>query len=129
LDIQDGAAVGYHPRHRGKRSCDPLLGREAPSSYLYDTELRPGDAGTWAGSVELLGTGFAHVPPEIRELRVRADAGFGYHPIFARLEGEAAEYAVIARLTASFRRLLPGMRYEPVNRQWAMADFEHRSQG
>lgn len=126
---QDGAAVGYNPRHRGKRSYDPLLCMEAPSSYLWDTELRAGDAGTWAGSVELLDTCFANVPPEIRELRVRADAGFGYDPIFARLEGEAAEYAIVARLTSSFRRLLPGLRYEPVNREWEMADFEHRAQG
>jgi hypothetical protein len=126
---QDGAAVGYNPRHRGKRSYDPLLCMEAPSSYLWDTELRAGDAGTWAGSVELLDTCFANVPPEIRELRVRADAGFGYDPIFARLEGEAAEYAIVARLTSSFRRLLPGLHYEPVNREWEMADFEHRAQG
>jgi hypothetical protein len=126
---QDGAAVGYNPRHRGKRSYDPLLCMEAPSSYLWDTELRAGDAGTWAGSVELLDTCFANVPPEIRELRVRADAGFGYDPIFARLEGEAAEYAIVACWTSSFRRLLPGLRYEPVNREWEMADFEHRAQG
>jgi hypothetical protein len=126
---QDGAAVGYNPRHRGKRSYDPLLCMEAPSTYLWDTELRAGDAGTWAGSVELLDTCFANVPPEIRELRVRANAGFGYDPIFARLEGEAAEYVIVARLTSSFRRLLPGLRYEPVNREWEMADFEHRSQG
>jgi hypothetical protein len=126
---QDGAAVGYNPRHRGKRSYDPLLCMEAPSSYLWDTELRAGDAGTWAGSVELLDTCFANVPPEIRELRVRADAGFGYDPIFARLEGEAAEYAIVACWTSSFHRLLPGLRYEPVNREWEMADFEHRAQG
>ena len=102
---------------------------EAASSYLWDTELRPGDAGTWAGSVELLDTCVAKVPPKIRELRARADTGSGYDPIFTRLEGEGAEYAVVARLTSSFRRLLPGLRYEPVNRDWEMADFEHRSQG
>jgi hypothetical protein len=113
---QDGAAVGYHPRQRGQRSSDPLLCREVASSYLWDTELRPGDAGTGAGSVALLDTCLAKVPPEIRELRVRAAAGFGDHPIFTRLEGEAAEYAVVARLTSSFRRLLPGLRYEPVHR-------------
>ena len=35
----------------------------------------------------------------------------------------------VARLTQAFRRLLPGLRYEPVNRNWEMADFEHRSLG
>jgi hypothetical protein len=70
---QEDAAVGYNPRYRGKKSYDPLLCIEANSSYLWDAELRPGNAGTWGRSVEVLDTSFANVPPEIRELRVRAD--------------------------------------------------------
>jgi len=126
---QDGAEVGYNPRYRGKRSYNPLLCIEANSSYLWDTELRAGNAGTWDGSIEFLDTCFANVPPDIREVRVRADAGFGFHPVFQALEARPAEYAVVARLTQAFRRLLPGLRYEPVNRNWEMADFEHRSLG
>jgi len=126
---QDGAEVGYNPRYRGKRSYNPLLCVEANSSYLWDTELRAGNAGTSDGSVELLDTCFANVPPDIRELRVRADAGFGFHPVFQALEARPAEYAVVARLTQAFRRLLPGLRYEPANRDWEMADFEHRPLG
>jgi hypothetical protein len=126
---QDGAEVGYNPRDRGKRSYNPLLCTEANSSYLWDTELRAGNTGTWDGSVELLHTCFANVPPDIREVRVRADAGFGFHPVFQALEARPAEYAVVARLTPAFRRLLPGLRYAPVNRNWEMADFEHRSLG
>ena len=51
---QEGAEVGYNPRYRGKRSYDPLLCLEANSSFVWDTELRPGNAGTWAGSTGLL---------------------------------------------------------------------------
>src|ERR1039458_9360861 len=40
-----------------------------------------------------------------------------------------AEYAVVARLTQAFRRLLPGLRYAPAHRDWEMADFEHRPLG
>jgi hypothetical protein len=126
---QDGAEVGYNPRARGKRSYNPLLCIEANSSYLWDTELRAGNTGTWDGSVELLDTCFANVPPDIREVRVRADAGFGFHPVFQALEARPAEYAVVARLTPAFRRLLPGLRYAPVHRNWEMADIEHRSLG
>src|SRR5437899_4836689 len=49
-------------------------------SYLWDTELRPGNVGTWDGSVELLETCFFNIPPDMRELRVRADAGLGFNP-------------------------------------------------
>jgi hypothetical protein len=125
----DGAEVGYNPRYRGKRSYDPLLCMEANSSFLWDGELRPGNAGSWSGSVELLDVSFANVPPEIREVLVRADAGFGFDPIFDGLEGLGAEYAVVARLTPGFRSLLPGLGYDPVNRVWEMAECEHRSHG
>jgi len=126
---QENAAVGYNPRYRGKRSYNPLLCIEANSSYLWDTELRPGNAGTWDGSVELMATCFVNVPADIRELRVRADAGFGFHPVLEILEARPSQYAVVARLTQAFKRLLPGLRYESVNRQWEMADFEHRPHG
>ncbi|MFZ3331155.1 MAG: IS1380 family transposase [Candidatus Acidiferrales bacterium] len=126
---QENAAVGYNPRYRGKKSYDPLLCIEANSSYLWDAELRPGNAGTWDGSMELLDTSFANVPPEIREVRVRADAGFGFNPVFVALETRPAQYAVVARLTQAFKRLLPGISYEPVNPRWEMAEVEHRLHG
>ena len=123
---QDGAEVGYNPRYRGKRSYNPLLCMEANSSYLWDAELRPGNASTWDGSVELLETCFANVPPDIRELRARADAGFAGSPVFDALESRPAEYAVVARMTSALQRLLPGLHYTPVNRDWEMAELEHR---
>jgi hypothetical protein len=79
--------------------------------------------------VELLASCFVNVPPDIRELRVRADAGFGFNPVLEILEARAAQYAVVARLTQAFQRLLPGLRYKSVNKQWEMAEFDHRSHG
>jgi hypothetical protein len=124
---QEGAAVGYNPRYRGKRSYDPLLCLEANSSFLWDTELRPGDAGTWAGSRELLATCFLAIPADIRELRVRADAGFGYGPVLDMLEERPAQYAVVARMTGSLKRVLGGLRYERLNPRWEIAQCEHRT--
>ncbi len=126
---QERAEVGYNPRYRGKRSYNPLLCIEANSSYLWDTELRPGNASTWDGSVELMATCFLNVPRDIREIRVRADAGFGFHPVLEILEARAADYAVVARLTQAFKRLLPGLRDESVNRQWEMAEYKYCPHG
>ena len=122
---QEGAAVGYNPRYRGKRSYDPLLCLEANSSFLWDTELRPGDAGTWAGSCELLASCFLSIPSDIRELRVRADAGFGYGPVFEMLEARPAQYAVVARMTPSLKRALGSLRYHRLNARWEIAEREH----
>jgi len=124
---QEGAAVGYNPRYRGKRSYDPLLCLEANSSFLWDTELRPGDAGTWVGSRELLATCFLSIPADIRELRVRADAGFGYGPVLEILEARPAQYAVVARMTGSLKRALGGLSYDRLNPRWEIAECEHRT--
>jgi Transposase DDE domain group 1/Transposase domain (DUF772) len=126
---QQGAEVGYNPRYRGKRSYDPLLCLEANSSFLWDVELRRGDAGTWAGSEELLACCFLSTPSDIRELRVRADAGFGYGPVLGMLETRLAQYAVVARMIPSLKRALRGLRYEPMNLRWEIAEFEHHPHG
>jgi len=39
-------------------------------------------------------------PLDIREVRVRAEAGFGYGPVLEMLEARLAQYAVVARMTA-----------------------------
>jgi len=124
---QEGAEVGYNPRYRGKRSYDPLLCLESHSALLWDAELRPGNAGTWAGSIELLASCFLSIPSDIRELRVRADAGFGFNPVFEILEARpGAQYAVVARMTASLKRKLHSLRYQRLNPRWEIAEFEHR---
>ena len=126
---QEGAEVGYNPRYRGKRSYDPLICLEAHSSFLWDTELRPSNAGTWAGSDELLACCFLSIPADIREVRVRADAGFCFHPVLELLEQRPAQYAVVARLTKSLKRVLGGLRYQRLNPFWEIAEFEHRLTG
>jgi hypothetical protein len=123
---QEGAEVGYNPRYRGKRSYDPLLCLESNSAFLWDTELRAGDAGTWAGSTELLASCFFSLPKDIRELRFRADAGFGYDPVLERLEEVQAQYAVVARMNPSLKRRLCSLRFERLNEQWEIAECEHK---
>ena len=120
---QEGAEIGYNSRYRGKRSYNTLLCMEANSSYLWDAELRRGNAGTWERRLELLDTCFANVSAEIREVRVRVDAGFGLNLVFDAVESRFAEYAVVARMTLSLKRLLTGLRYSHVNCDWEMAEL------
>jgi hypothetical protein len=69
---------------------------------------------------------FHSSPSDIREFRVRADAGFGYGPVLDMLEARPAQYAVVARMTRSLKRALGGLRYERLNAGWEIAEFEHR---
>lgn len=126
---QEGAEVGYNPRYRGKRSYDPLLCVEANSTFLWDTELRRGNAGTWDGSPELLASCFLSLPADLRELRVRADAGFGFHPVLSMLEQRPAQYAVVARMASGLKQKLGGLPYERLNARWEIAECDYRAQG
>jgi hypothetical protein len=87
------------------------------------------NAGTWAGSEALLASCFFCIPTDIREVRVRTDAGFGFHPVLALLEQWAAQYAVVARLTSAFKRVLGGLRYHRLNARWEIAECQHRLTG
>jgi hypothetical protein len=126
---QEGAEVGYNPRYRGKRSYDPLLCVEANSAFLWDTELRVGNAGTWDGSPELLASCFLSLPADLREVRVRADAGFGFEPVLAMLEARGAQYAVVARMTSGLKHKLGSLPYERLNARWEIGECEYRAQG
>ena len=96
---------------------------------MWDTELRPGNAGTWDGSPELLASCFLSLPSDIRELRVRADAGFSFDPVLTMLEQRCADYSVVARMTAGLKRKLGGLRYERLNPRWEIGECEYRAQG
>src|SRR5260370_557314 len=124
---QEGAAVGYNPRYRGKRSCDPLLCVEANSSFFWDVELRRGDAGTcscsqercayraWHTNLPLTPAGVWHfydgraeMEPRIRELR----EDYALRKIPTRAFAANALYLEVVRLaynlvTAFHRTCLP----------------------
>jgi hypothetical protein len=70
------------------------------------------------GSVELLASCFTSLTPDVRELRVWADAAFGYHPVPDMLGARPAQYAVVARMTTGLKRKLGGLRYERGNPRW-----------
>ena len=126
---QDGAAVGYNPRYHGKRSYHPLLCLEANSHLLWTRDLRPGNTGTFQGSCPLLETAFARLPRPIREIRFRADAGFGYEPVLKTLETAGADYAVVVRMNPGLKHLLPGLPYQPASARWECSEAEFRAQG
>ena len=72
---------------------------------LWDTDLRAGNASTWDRSVELLDTCFSNVPPDIREIPLRADSGFGFNPVLEALEQKSVDYVVVARMTKGLKSI------------------------
>ena len=77
---QQDAAIGYNPAIVAEVLRPTSL---HGSQFLLPLgcRLRAGNAGTWDGIMEVLDLSLVNVPREIRELRVRADAGFGFNPV------------------------------------------------
>jgi len=122
---QEGAEVGYNPRHRGKRSYQPLLCLEANSTHLCATQLRPGDIDPHSGTVQLFRDCWSSLPAHIWEVRVRADAGFYHDAFLSELEDRAAHYAVVAKVYPPFKRVLPGITYQRVHPSWEMGECQY----
>jgi hypothetical protein len=72
---QEQARIGYNPIKRGRPSYH-LLCFEGHSRDFWHGELRPGDAHTAAGILDLLKACFAKIPAAVRSVIVRADKGF-----------------------------------------------------
>ena len=125
---QQGAGRGYNPLHRGKKSYQPLLCVESQSAHLWGTSLRPGQTDPHSGTTELLRACWSALPAGIREVRARADAGFYHDGFLSELENCSVQYAVVAKIYAPLKRLLPGISYQRVNAQWEMGECEYRAQ-
>ena len=120
--------VGYNPLRRGKKSYQPLLCVESNSAHLWRARLRPGDIDPHSHTAELLRDCWSVLPAGIRDLRVRADAGFYHDGFLSELENCGARYAVVATMYPPLRRVLPGLTYQRANVLWEMADCEYRAQ-
>ena len=106
---QEGAAVGYNPHKRGRKSHHPLICVAARTRLCLHLEWRPGDtvsATDWQPAMEKL---WRH--PTIRERLWlnRGDVGFGQERIMAwhETEGEKRpKYLFKLKLTANVRRAI-----------------------
>ncbi|MGH9783115.1 MAG: IS1380 family transposase [Terriglobia bacterium] len=123
---QEDARRGYNPTKRGRRSYHPLVCFEGTSRDYWAGELRPGDAHTAAGTVELLERCFAQLPPGAGRVDVRGDKGFFDGKIVAALEERGAGFVLVARLTKPIKAKLSGLRYTEHRGRGETAEFRHQ---
>ena len=77
---QEQARIGYNPIKRGRPSYHPLLCFEGQTKDFWHGELRPGDAHTASGTLDLLAACWKKIPVGVRSVIVRADKGFSIIP-------------------------------------------------
>jgi hypothetical protein len=79
--------------------------------------------------VWLLRACFAKMPPTVRQIRVRADAGFFDYKVIRAIEARREKFVIVARLTPPLKRMIPGLRYTEVRPGLAVADCPYQPHG
>lgn len=123
---QEQARIGYNPVKRGRPSYHPLLCFEGQRKDFWHGELRPGDAHTASGILDLLTACFTKIPVGVRSVIVRADKGFYDHALVEWLEAHEAGFVIVARLTAPIKRKLPHLRYVCPSPGIEVAEFRYQ---
>ena len=123
---QEQARIDYNPIKRGRPSYHPLLCFEGQTKDFWHGELRPGDAHTASGTLDLLAACFAKIPAGVRLTIVRADKGFYDHKLVEWLDARRARFVIVARLTPPIKRKLPHLSYVSPSRGVEVAEFRYQ---
>jgi hypothetical protein len=126
---QEKARRGYNPRKRGRPSYHPLVCFEGATKDFWHGELRAGDAPTATGTVWLLRACFAKLPATVRQIRVRADAGFYDYKVVRVIEAHRGKFVIVARLTRPLKALVTGLSYTEVYRSLAVGECQYQPHG
>jgi Transposase DDE domain group 1 len=96
---QMGGRKSYNPKNKGRKSYQPILTFIAETREYIGGELRNGDRPTGKQIARHLETVFAAVPPCVRKIYARADAGFYCWEAVQAYEKQKASFIVVARKT------------------------------
>ena len=127
---QVGARRSYNPKHRGKRSYQPILSFIAETGEFIFGNQRNGDKPSGQEVAKHLEGVFAAVPPGVEDVRTRQDAGFYSLEAVVANEEHGASYIIVAQKTTALQRQL-----EEVSWRWdrhlraEVADFLYEPQG
>ena len=97
---QMGGRKSYNPKNRGKKSYQPILTFLAETREYVSGELRNGDRPTGAQIARHLESVWAALPPRVKSIYARADAGFYCAEAVEAYEKQQVHFIVSARKTS-----------------------------
>ena len=121
---QEGAAKGYNPRRKGRKSHHPLLAVLAEAPFLLHGWLRSGNTGAARGVVPFLQEALALLPEGMWLRCVRADRGFFEEALLRFLEERKLPYLGVARMTSTLQRRGAGLQdWTVLDDRYAVGEF------
>jgi hypothetical protein len=97
---QMGGRKGYNPKHKGKKSYQPILTFLAETREYIAGELRNGDRPTGAQIARHLESVFAALPEGVETMYARADSGFYCVEAVETYEKAGVQFIISARKTS-----------------------------
>lgn len=97
---QMGGRKSYNPKHKGKKSYQPILTFLAETREYIAGELRNGDRPSGAHIARHLESVFAGLPPGVATIYARADSGFYCAEAVEAYEKAGAQFIISARKTS-----------------------------
>lgn len=123
---QEGSAVGFNPKKRGRPSYLPLLCFEGGLGDVFYGSYHAGNVHPTAVIQPLLADVFGKLSQGAQPVRVRADGAFFDQEILDYIEEKRAFYVIVSRLTPPIKSRLGGLRYRRIApRVWG-AEFHYR---
>jgi hypothetical protein len=96
---QMGGRKSYNPKNKGKKSYQPILTFLAETREYISGELRNGDRPTGAQIARHLQGVFTALPPQVKTIYARADAGFYCWDAVEAYESQGVQFVISARKT------------------------------
>lgn len=125
---QMGGRKSYNPKNKGKKSYQPILTFLAETREYISGELRPGDPPTGVQIARHLESVFAALPPQVKGIFARADAGFYCGEAVEAYENRGVEFIVSARKTSRLVEELKAADWKRSPRTDAAGQCEFRYQ-
>jgi hypothetical protein len=126
---QQGSAVGFNPKKRGRPSYMPLLCFEGQTGDVISGSYQPGNTHPITVAEDLLEEVFTKLPESVGKIRIRADAAFFGHRFVESVEARKGYYVIVSLLPNSLRNKLGGLYYRRVSRGVSAGEFKYQPDG
>ncbi|MFQ5741835.1 MAG: IS1380 family transposase [Acidobacteriota bacterium] len=121
---QMGGRKSYNPKNKGKRSYQPLLTFLAETREYLMGGLRHGDRPSGKEIVAHLESAFQALPPGVKNILARADAGFYCWEAVAAYQQAHCQFVIVARKTRRLVEQLQRAAWKPSPQTDAPAECE-----
>lgn len=122
---QEGTAVGFNRKYRGKASYAPILSSEGRTGLSLGMELRAGNIDASTGALIFLRQMLGKFPSSMAasRTRLRLDGAFYDKDIILPLEADGYGYAIVATMTGPLKKAMLQAKYHEFAQGWETAEF------